>query len=111
MTNPKALLIGAVTLAAVGYGCEKSEAPTAPTAAKPEYTPSTMGASTLLGRAAFGDPDPHLFAVKRITGDWRFDLEAKPAFDLAVQDIMFQPRGQSGGLHAGPVFIQVIKDS
>lgn len=110
MTNPKALLIGAVTLAAVGYGCEKSEAPTAPTSAKPEYTPSTMGTSTLLGRATFGDPDGHLFAIKRITGDWHFDLKAKPAFDLAVQDIVFQPGGQSGWhTHPGPVFIQVIK--
>ena len=34
MRNPMAVLIGALTLAAIGYGCEKAEAPTAPTAAK-----------------------------------------------------------------------------
>ena len=105
-----AVLIGALTLAAIGSGCGKSEVPTAPTAGKPEFTPSSLGTSTLLGRATFGDPNGELFKVKRITGDWQFEVKAKPAFDLAVQDIVFHPGGQSGWhTHPGPVFIQVIK--
>jgi hypothetical protein len=107
MTNRIAVLIA---LAAMGYGCEKSEAPTAPTSVKPEYTPSSGGTSTLLGRATFGDPSGQLFKVSRITGDWHVEVKAKPAFDLAVQDIVFQPGGQSGWhTHPGPVFIQVVK--
>ena len=109
MTNPMAVLIGALTLAAIGSGCGKSEAPTAPTAGKPEFTPSSLGTSTLLGRATFGDPSGEIFKVKRITGDWHIEVKAKPAFDLAVSRVVLQPGGQSGWhTHPGPVFIQVV---
>jgi hypothetical protein len=110
MTSPMAVLTGAMLLVAVGYACDKAEAPTAPTATKPEFTPSSGGTSALLGRATFGDPDGQIFNVKRMTGDWHMDIKAKPAFDLAVQDIVFQPGGQSGWhTHPGPVFIQVVR--
>jgi hypothetical protein len=95
MVNRVAGTIGAVALAALAYGCEKTEAPTAPAGVKPQFTPASNAQSTLLGVATFGDPDGELFKVKRITGDWHFELKAKSAFDLAVS-------------HPGPVLIQVL---
>ena len=109
MANRMAVLIGAVALAALGNGCDKADPPTAPTAAKPEYTASSGGESTQLGRATFGDPSGEIFKVKRITGDWHIEVKAKPAFDLAVSRVVLQPGGQSGWhTHPGPVFIQVV---
>jgi len=73
------------------------------------YTMGTGSASTLLGRATFSDPNDQNFNVKRITGDWQMQIKGKPAFDIAVQTIVFQPGGQSGWhTHPGPVFIQVV---
>ena len=72
----------------------------------------TMGtgtASTPLGRATFGDPKHQKINIKRKTGDWDIQIKSKPAFDIAVQSIVFQPGGQSGWhSHPGPVFIQVV---
>lgn len=72
----------------------------------------TMGVgttSTPLGRATFGDPDNQTFNIKRKTGDWDIQIKSKPAFDIAVQSIVFQPGGHSGWhSHPGPVFIQVV---
>jgi hypothetical protein len=80
-----------------------------PTTAAPQHTASSGSTSTLLGRATFGDPTQQTFKVKRITGDWHVEVKAKPALDLAVQRIVFQPGGQSGWhTHPGPVFIQVV---
>ena len=96
--------------AALGYGCDKASDPsTAPAGEKPELTPSSGGTSTLLGRATFTDPSGKNFRVKRDDKDWQFEISAKPAFDLAVQRIVFQPGGQSGWhTHPGPVLIQVL---
>jgi len=78
----------------------------------PENASHTMGVgstSTLLGRATFADPKDQNIHVKRITDDWHMELKSKPAFDIAVQSIVFQPGGQSGWhRHPGPVFIQVV---
>lgn len=75
----------------------------------PHMTMGTGTTSTLLGRASFSDPDDQNFKVKRMTGDWHIEIKSKPAFDLAVQSITFQPGGQSGWhTHPGPVFIQVV---
>ena len=42
------------------------------------------------------------------TGDWHVEIKAKPALDLAVQSIVFQPGSHSGWhSHPGPVFILV----
>jgi mannose-6-phosphate isomerase-like protein (cupin superfamily) len=109
MTIRMATLVNALIAVAFAVGCDDPASPAAPTTLKPELTASTGGQSTLLGRATFGDPDGQNFSVKRITKDWHFDLKAKPAFDLAVQRIVFQPGGQSGWhTHPGPVFIQVV---
>jgi hypothetical protein len=62
--------------------------------------------STLLGRATFDDP----INVRRVGEDnWKVDVKAKPALDVAVQSIVFQPGSQSGWhSHPGPVFISVV---
>jgi hypothetical protein len=108
MANRVAVLIGAVTLGALAYGCEEAGSPTAPARSNPEFAASgTQG--TVLGRSTFGDTGQQTFKLKRITGDWHLELKAKPRFDLAVQRIVFQPGGQSGWhTHPGPVFIQVV---
>jgi quercetin dioxygenase-like cupin family protein len=68
-------------------------------------TPSTAQ-STLLGRATYDDP----INVRRLGEDnWKVDVKAKPALDVAVQSIVFQPGAQSGWhSHPGPVFISVV---
>ena len=104
-----AALVNTLIAVSLAAGCEDASSPAAPTTLKPEFTASSGGQSTLLGRATFGDPGAETFKVKRITGDWQVEVKAKPAFDLAVQRVVFQPGGQSGWhTHPGPVFIQVV---
>ena len=79
-----------------------------PAAATPLFA-SVGSTSTLLGRATFRDPHDQDFKVKRMTDDWHVEIKAKPAFDIAVQSIVFQAGGNSGWhTHPGPVFIQVV---
>jgi quercetin dioxygenase-like cupin family protein len=103
----------ALLLAGVLAGCTDSKnsvAPHAPDAAPaPSFTLGSGSTSTLLGRATFSDPNDQNFKVKRITGDWHVEIKGKPAVDLAVQSIVFQPGSHSGWhRHPGPVFIQVV---
>jgi hypothetical protein len=64
--------------------------------------------STLLARATFSDPSDPVFKVKRISDDWHVEVKSKPALDLAVQSIVFEPGTHSGWhSHPGPVFILV----
>jgi hypothetical protein len=94
--------------------CKDESQPVAPrsmdiSTAQPVMTMGSGSSSTLLGRASFSDPADPVFKVKRVTGDWQMEIKAKPAFDIAVQTITFQPGGQSGWhSHPGPVFIQVV---
>ena len=69
-------------------------------------TASSGSVSTLIGRATYDDP----INVRRFGEDnWKVDVKAKPALDVAVQSIVFQPGGQSGWhSHPGPVFISVV---
>jgi Cupin domain len=84
-------------------------APHSPTVGTPDFTLGSGSTSTLLGRATFRDPNDQNFKVKRITGDWHAEIKAKPAVDIAVQTITFQPGGHSGWHgHPGPAFIQVV---
>ena len=109
MTNPATAVLVALPLIALALGCQEADAPMSPTDLKLASTASSGSQSILLGRANFGDPGEDTFKVKRITGDWHVEVKAKPAFDLAVQRIVFQPGGQSGWhTHPGPVFIQVV---
>lgn len=105
---------GGLMLAIILAGCSDGPSmvgPRAhdPAAQTPAFTASSGSTSTLLGRATFSDPLDQNFKVKRITGDWHVEIKAKPAFDLAVQSIVFQPGSHSGWhSHPGPVFIQVV---
>lgn len=102
----------ALTIALIG--CRGDSNPVATgtpdaTSIDPHFTMGSGTTSTPLGRATFSDPDDQNFKVKRMTGDWHIEIKSKPAFDIAVQSITFQPRGQSGWhTHPGPVFIQVV---
>jgi hypothetical protein len=89
----KGIVVGAAMAAAISAGVVWA-------------TPSSGTASELIGRATFGEE----FKVKREADDWEVEVEAKPALDIAVQRIVFQPGGQSGWhSHPGPVFISVVK--
>lgn len=77
---------------------------------KASLTLGTGSTSTLLGRSTFTDPNDPTFEIKRITDKWHVDVMAKPALDVAVQTITFNPGSQSGWhMHPGPVFIEVVQ--
>ena len=110
MRTRLAVVIGAAGLAAaLSAGCDKSDTPTAPAGGKPELTPSSGGTPSQLGRATFAAPSGNNLRIRRTEKDWQFEINAKPAFDLAVQQVVFQPGGQSGWrTESGPVLIQVV---
>lgn len=97
-----------LSLATLFAACnDRGDAATSPATLKPSFTLGSGSTSTLLGRATFSQDGN--FKVKRITGDWHVEVKAHPNLDLAVQQIVFQPGGQSGWhSHPGPVFIQVV---
>jgi quercetin dioxygenase-like cupin family protein len=111
MRTRLAVVLGAAGLAAaLSSGCDKSDTPTTPGGGKPELTPSSGGTPTQLGRATFTPPIGKSFRAKRTDKDWQFEISVKPAFDLAVQDVVFQPGGQSGWRsETGPILIQVLR--
>lgn len=81
-------------------------ATTAPSMAEALAAPVSV--STLLARSTFSDPKDQNIDIKRITDDWHIQIKSKPAFDIAVQTILFPPGAASGWhTHPGPVFIQV----
>src|SRR5689334_5040507 len=100
---PAMLLATIMSVAACsdeGQGARGQAAPTSP----PVMTLATGSTSTLLGRATFSDPNNQTLDVKRISDDWHVQIKAKPALDIAVQSIVFQPGAQSGWhRHPGPV--------
>ena len=111
------LFLAAAVLAAasaVSTACREEGEPLAPQGhdhgvGAPDFTMGSGSVSTPLGRATFADADSQVFKVKRITGDWHVEIKAKPAVDIAVQRITFEPGGYSGWhRHPGPVFIQVV---
>ena len=127
MSQPRTRYLCALTLVTLLAACSDGRAAAGPRAqdaqealspSSPSYTKGT-NVSTLLGRATFGAPDQEgdhegdhedgSLRITRKTGDWRFELKAKPAFDIAVQTIAFAPGATSGWhSHPGPVLIQVV---
>jgi hypothetical protein len=105
----RALVLGTLVMA-----CSDGKNSVGPSAqglsvGEPSFTMGTGSTSTPLARATFSDPKDQNFNVKRMTGDWQVEIKSKPAFDIAVQSIVFQPGGQSGWhSHPGPVFIEVV---
>ena len=106
--------IHALLVAALLTACADGKEPVAPnrqnpSTTKPSFTLGSGSQSTLLGRATFSDPKDQNLKIMRITGGWHVDIKSKPAMDIAVQSIVFQPGAQSGWhRHPGPVFIQVV---
>jgi hypothetical protein len=114
MSQQHSVLFGVLALAGLLAACDDTRE-AAPTSAsrlspgQPSLTLSSGSVSKLLGRANFSDPKHQVIKVMRKSGDWHFDLEAKPSFDIAVQTIDFAPGATSGWhSHPGPVFIQVV---
>jgi hypothetical protein len=106
--------LAALALVVFSPACSSSNEPLAARQGDQEtprsaFTLGSGSTSRLLGRAKFSDSG-ETFKVKRITGDWHVEIKSKPAFDLAVQSIVFDSAAQSGWhSHPGPVFIQVVK--
>src|SRR5262249_39534536 len=100
MSNPRAHHIRAVSLVSAILACGNGSSSVAPHARNLEaQTPAlTTGTSqsTPLARATFGDPSDPLFKLTRISDDWHVAIESTPAFDVAVQSIVFQPGTHSG---------------
>jgi mannose-6-phosphate isomerase-like protein (cupin superfamily) len=73
-------------------------------------TSSSGTMSTLVGRATFQPTMGDVLQVHREQPpNWGVVVQARPALDVAVQTITFQPGGQSGWhSHPGPVFISVV---
>jgi len=112
MNLPRARHAGTLAIALTVLACTDGSSSVAPhTRSLEAQTPLlTMGTSqsTVLARARFSDPSDPVFKVKRISDDWQVEVKSKPAFDLAVQSIVFQPGAHSGWhSHPGPVFILV----
>lgn len=94
-------------LAVLAAACSEGGDPVSPRGPTPSFTAGSGSASTLLGRATFANGEN--LKVKRISGDWHVEVKAHRELDVAVQEIVFQPGGQSGWhRHPGPVFIQVV---
>jgi quercetin dioxygenase-like cupin family protein len=110
----RATRLAALALVSLVPACSSSNEPLAARQGEletptPVFTMGSGSKSTLLGRAKFSDSG-ETFKVKRMTGDWHVEIKSKPAFDLAVQSIVFDSASQSGWhSHPGPVFIQVVK--
>lgn len=95
------LACGGLLLAACNDG-DRVVAPQTP--GTPLLTMGSGTQSSLLGRGTFGP-----FKVKRESGGWEAEIEAKPNLDVAVQRIVFAAGGHSGWhSHPGPVLIQVL---
>lgn len=73
-------------------------------------TNSSGSTSVLLGRATYQPNVGKVLQVSRVQApDWGIAIQGRPAVDVAVQMITFQPNGQSGWhSHPGPVFISVV---
>ena len=106
--------LGALALVTLYTACKNSNEPATVRQSEvdglvPDHTMGSGSLSLLLGRSTFSDPKDQNFKIVRDTGDWRVEIKANPAFDIAAQSILFQPGGQSGWhRHPGPVFIQVV---
>ena len=112
MDSPHARHAGAIALDLGLLGCGDKSSSVAPharnLAAQTPLATKGTSQSTLLARGTFSDPSDPVFKVKRISDDWHVEVKSKPALDLAVQSIVFEPGTASGWhSHPGPVFILV----
>lgn len=87
-----------------GIAC--SDEPAAPVISSPLTPQFTIGSGvtrTLLAQSTFD-----IGKVRRTTGDWKVELEAEPALEIAVRRHDYAPGSHTGWhSHPGPVLIQV----
>jgi quercetin dioxygenase-like cupin family protein len=70
----------------------------------PRYTAASGASSVLLGRSFISEG----FKVKRRTGTWEMDIQAKDPIDVVVATLTIEPGGHMGWhSHPGPGFVQV----
>ena len=101
MSRLHALLL---LLPAIGCSSEPA-APAASVPLTPQFTVGSGVTRTDLGQATFD-----IKKVKRSTGDWEVELEAKPDLGIAVRRFTYAPGSFTGWhRHPGPVFIQVVQ--
>ena len=97
------LLLLLLLLPAIGCSDEPA-APAQSDQLTPQFTPGSGVTPNILGQATF-----FVDKIKRETGNWEFELETKPAMDIAVRMFTYQPGATTGWhSHPGPVFIQVV---
>lgn len=71
----------------------------------PQFTAGSGVTPTFFGQATFD-----IGKIKRITGDWEVELEAKRGMDIAVRSFSYEPLSYTGWhQHPGPVFIEVLE--
>jgi quercetin dioxygenase-like cupin family protein len=93
----------------LGTACSDPQRPVAPaegqtSAENPSYTFSSGAASTLLARSTILEG----FKVKRKTGSWEMDIQAKDPTEVTVATLTIQPGGHTGWhSHPGPGFVQI----
>lgn len=87
-------------------GC--SDEPAAPPLSDqltPQFTAGSGVTPTFFGQATFD-----IGKIKRQTGDWEVELEAKDGMDIAVRSFSYEPLSTTGWhRHPGPVFIEVLE--
>ena len=98
------LLLLLLLLPAIGCS-DQPAAPPHSDQLTPEFTPSSGVTPNPLGQATF-----YIDKIKRETGNWEFELETKPAMDIAVRMFSYAVNASTGWhRHPGPVFIQVVQ--
>jgi quercetin dioxygenase-like cupin family protein len=102
-------IVAALSLVVLGVACTDAQRPIAPSEEQvsditPNHTLSSGAASILLGRSTIQEG----FKVKRETGSWEIEIDAKSRTDVVVATLTIQPGGHMGWhSHPGPGFVQV----
>jgi quercetin dioxygenase-like cupin family protein len=102
-------IVAALSPLVIVVACTDPQRPVAPrdeqvSTIAPNNTLSSGAASVLLGRSTLAEG----FKVKRETGTWEFEIDAKGSTDVVVATLTIQPGGHMGWhTHPGPGFVQV----
>ena len=89
-----------------GIGC--SDEPAAPVISSPLTPQFTAGSGVIRNLLAQSTFD--IGRLRRTTGDWKVELEAEPALEIAVRRHDYAPGSHTGWhSHPGPVLIQVTQ--
>jgi hypothetical protein len=101
MSKPYLLLL---ILPAIGCSSEPS-APEVSNPMRPQFTAGFNVSREDLAQATFD-----IGKVRRETGNWEFELEAKPSLEVAIRRHTYAANSYTGWhQHPGPVLIQVVQ--